>query len=165
MVHRRASHIFFLLALLAAVQGGLQGAAKLRTTQPLLRLRGGLGDLTNFELDELFTRATRTRPEFCDEAGRTRTILPTWSGSSVWLWGQFPGTVLEAAWKKVLFIMMVSVAIIIYARLSALPSSWPFWAAPDASQPFIQKLKLCHAMWSYLLTISTFVTTFMIGHA
>ena len=78
---------------------------------------------------------------------------------------QWRGTVLEATWKRMALAMTVSLAIIGYTRTTMPPGSFSMWQAPDPQLPVIQRLKLVHQMWTYLLTITTFVTTFMIGHA
>lgn len=81
----------------------------------------------------------------------------------MWLWQQWRGTVLEALWQRMVAVMLAGLSIIGYTRL--IGADWPAWAAPSTDHPFQIKLKLMQSMWSYLLTITTFVTTFMLGHA
>ena len=156
------------------------------------RLRGGgsfdlkspRDDLNVEQLDELFERATALKPQFEDDhpsadegehpadertvhsrKGR-RSVLPPWSGRSAWLWQQWRGTVLEATWKRMALAMGFSTSIIVFVRYTtAVDMRWPLYAAPAADHPIVKTLKLMHHMWGYLLTITTFVTTFMIGHA
>lgn len=145
-------------------------AVRPETARPSLRLRGGedtSSSLSEAELDELFVRATRLRPELSrGDPTEHRTILPQWDGRPEWLWRQWRGTILEATWSRMLTVMLGAAGLLLTAWGTAEPSTrWPIWAAPDESHPLVRWLKLVHQMWSIMLTITTFVTTFMIGHA
>jgi len=61
--------------------------------------------------------------------------------------------------------MMLSCTIIVVTRRVTAAHSLHWWATPEPTHALVQALVLVQHMWSYLLTISTFVTTFMIGHA
>ena len=168
----RRTPLLMLLSLACTSARGLpQRHRDPSTLKPLQRLRGGAGALSAAELDELFSRATRLRPELCDDTGGARlqggvrSVVPAWSGRSTWLWRQWRGTVLEATWKRMVVMMLISCSVIGATRSTATGSAWPVWAAPPADHPVVARLKLVHHMWSYLLTITTFVTTFMLGHA
>ena len=92
------------------------------TDQPVLaafRVRGGAAhgaqpSLSEAELEELFQRATRLRPELSETTGKERVILPTWFGGSMWLWQQWRGTVLEALWQRMVAVMLAGLSIIGY---------------------------------------------------
>ena len=167
----RSATRLLLLALSCLAQGGT--ASDVRSIprpvdrRPELRLRGGVEPLSEAELNELVDRATRLSPGPCHRAPHDpRTVLPVWNGRSLWLWGQWRGTIFEATWTRIVAAMLASAGVIAWTWLTASEGMrWPIWSTPAEDHPIVKRLLLMHHLWSFLLTITTFVTTFMIGHA
>lgn len=60
--------------------------------------------------------------------------------------------------------MLFSFIFIVFVRLSTDPT-WGFGLLPDKSHPFIQRLDIIRKLWSYQMTLTTFILTFFVNQA
>lgn len=91
-------------------------------------------------------------------------VIPQYAGNRGWAWHQWRGTIIERLWKSVLWNMLVPALLIASARI--IDPSVSLWAVPEEGKHFIAAplLAVTHG-WNYLLTLTTFVTTFFVGHS
>ena len=97
-------------------------------------------------------------------------VIRTYKMSRRDLYFRFFGTVLQRTWKEVLGSMLVSTAIVVWFRIVAGGQDFlqvaDFFSPPQAgSLPYFEQLAALDKMWHYLMTITTFTTTFFLNQA
>jgi predicted membrane chloride channel (bestrophin family) len=113
-----------------------------------------LETLGDDNLDELIDRITRV--------GNASKFLAGFHPQPSWLWRQWHGTVLQQTWKPAIGMMLIAVAVVAYMEDSR---TWPLMAVPDGAHMSVRRLKGLSEMWSYLLTMATFVNSFFLSQA
>lgn len=91
-------------------------------------------------------------------------IIRPYKPNRRWLWGRWRGTVFEHNYRTVLGNMLMSLIFIVVTRLVTEPS-WKFGLVPDKSHPFIQRLDIIRKIWSYQMSLTTFILTFYVQKA
>lgn len=89
-----------------------------------------------------------------------RKFVPTRS----WLWRRWFGTVLEHAWKTVIMNITVSLIFSALIRKRAHPT-WESGTVPDPKNEIIARLVGLKMVWTYLMSITTFILTFFLSQA
>ena len=107
----------------------------------------------NLEIDKVIDRSTRTHG--------WAPVIPQYSGTRSWAWHQWTGTIFERLWKSMAWNMLMPAALIAVVKL--LDPSYRWWHVPDEAHPLIRPLMAVTHGWNYLLTLTTFVTTFFVG--
>ena len=105
-----------------------------------------------------------------DRALATETgevIIPQFRRKGAWLWRQWRGTVLEFTWGPASLNMLVGLTLTFFIRrIGTLQGHiWPLGAVPSDKVPIVARLMSVHVMWSYQLTLTTFILTFFISQA
>jgi len=100
------------------------------------------------ELDEVIDRATRV--------GATMPVIPQFTGSATLAWRVWRGTIVEQVWPSAVLSMLVPAMLVAAARSLNVP---------DVASPMIMHLSAVSTGWNYMLTLTTFVTTFFVGHS
>jgi len=91
-------------------------------------------------------------------------IIRQYKPNRVWLWRRWTGTVLQHSYRTTLLNMLYSLAFIALTRRLTDPS-WHIGLAPDHSHPFIQRLDIIRKLWSYQMSLTTFILTFFVNQA
>ena len=78
------------------------------------------------------------------------------------LWQQWEGTILERLWKNAVYNMLVPTILLLAARRA--DPTWSWWKLPK-DHVLADTLLAISSGWNYLLTLTTFVTTFFVGHS
>lgn len=107
------------------------------------------------EIDEVIDRASRTHG--------WSPIIPQYSGRKSWAWTQWEGTIVERLVRTLLLSTLVP-ALLVFGMHLIDPKA-PWLGIPDEKHPFIAPLLAVSNGWNYLLTLTTFVTTFFVGHS
>lgn len=92
-----------------------------------------------------------------------RPVIPQYAGSRSWAWQQWRGTILERLWPTCLLNMLVPALLILSVKLIDPDTS--VWQVPDEGHFVLAFLSTVTHGWNYLLTLTTFVTTFFVGHS
>ena len=94
-------------------------------------------------------------------------IIPQFRRKGAWLWRQWRGTVLEFTWVPASLNMLVGLTLTFFIRrVGTLQGHiWPLGAVPSDKVPIVARLMSVHVMWSYQLTLTTFILTFFISQA
>jgi len=108
------------------------------------------------EIDRVIDRVVRTHG--------WSPVIPQYARDRSWAWHQWRGTIIERLWKSVLWNMLVPTLLIVGAKL--IDPTTSVWIMPEESKHRIAAplLAVTHG-WNYLLTLTTFVTTFFVGHS
>ena len=91
-------------------------------------------------------------------------IIRQYKPNRAWLWSRWTGTVFLHNYKTVLGNMLVSLAFIFYAR-RVTGSAWSLGMPPDKTHPFIQRLNIIRQLWTYMMSLTTFILTFFLNQA
>ena len=91
-------------------------------------------------------------------------IIPQYQGGSRWARTQWKGTVVEHLWKDIAM-WACGAPLLLFVLVRLLIPSAKWWPSPDADHPFFAMLLSVSAGWGHLLTLTTFTTTFFLGHA
>eukprot|EP00966_Prymnesium_polylepis_P238302 5511629-Prymnesium_polylepis.1 len=145
---------------LRAPKSSLRTKTPGRLARPAHALRAAVGD-------DARDAAARVLDELTS-AGPADEVLGPFCLDSKVMWRQWRGTVLEATWRPALLNMVLSLAIIAAVRwwLSCeAVVGWAFFMTPDEGNPLIARLKPVEAMFSYQMTLLTFVLAFLTGQA
>eukprot|EP00978_Attheya_sp_CCMP212_P002355 scaffold4850_cov50-Attheya_sp.AAC.6 len=97
-----------------------------------------------------------------DEANRP--IICEYDPDGTWLWMKWKGTVLSMTVVPVCLAMALGATVDYVAHFSS-TETWPFWAIPPPDDPFIQQLQGIKSLWSYQVTLCTFILTFFTQEA
>lgn len=110
-------------------------------------------------LDELLDRATRM--------GNAPPFITQFSPRTIWLWRQWRGTVLEHTWKACILYMLLSVALCSFMELARChgQTTWQLFEVPDSKDRWVARMAGLTTLWSYLLTMATFVNTFLLSQS
>lgn len=81
-----------------------------------------------------------------------------------WIWRRWKGTVLRAVLPNVAFNLCVTLFMVVALR-KATGASWMVGLKPDTSHPLIARLAIFDKAWKYLVTLTTFTTTFFVSEA
>lgn len=81
-----------------------------------------------------------------------------------WLWRRWYGTVLQHAWKVALANILVSLIFSALVRKYSHPT-WEFGMVPDPNNKIISRLLGLKVVWTYLMSITTFILTFYLSQA
>jgi len=111
-----------------------------------------VGDL--HELDEVIDRATKTHG--------WPAVIPQYSGASTWAWRQWSGTIIERLWRSALLSALVPLALMIGVHWRDPSVRW--FGTPEETHHLIAPLLAVSVGFNHLLTLSTFVVTFFVGH-
>ena len=104
------------------------------------------------EIDSVINRVTRTHG--------WSPVIPQYKKSTAWQ--QWEGTIFERLWRSTLYQMVLPTALLIIARRS--DPTWGWWKLPTDHR-FSEALLAITNGFNYLLTLTTFVTTFFVGHS
>ena len=107
------------------------------------------------EIDSVIDRVTRTYG--------WSSVIPQYSGSRAWAWHQWKGTIIERLWRTAGLSMIVPLALVVV--ISFLDPSILWFGTPDETHKVIAPLLSVANGWNHLLTLTTFVVTFFVGHA
>jgi len=91
-------------------------------------------------------------------------IISTFKSPRLWLWGRWEGTILQHNCKTVALTMTVSLIFILITRRITDPT-WSIGFAPDKSHPYIARLEIIRRLWSYQMSLTTFILTFFLNQA
>ena len=92
------------------------------------------------------------------------SIIRQWEPTRAWLWRQWQGTVLQHSYKAVLGNMLLSLLVIVFTKRLTDPT-WNFGLRPDHSHSFVQLLDIIRKLWSYQMSLTTFILTFFVNNA
>jgi len=107
------------------------------------------------EIDEVIDRVTRTFG--------WSPVIPQYSGGRHWAWHQWSGTIFERLWRHAALAVGMPAALIL--GISWFDPSVRWLGTPDGGSPLIAPLLAVASGWSHLLTLTTFVVTFFVGHS
>ena len=107
------------------------------------------------EIDDVIDRCTRT--------DGWNPIIPQYSGRRAWAWTQWHGTIVERLVRP--FGLAVLVPVLLMIGVHLFDPTVPWFHTPDEAHKLIKPLLAVSNGWSYLLTLTTFVTTFFVGHS
>ena len=120
-------------------------------------------DVTDEQLDRVVDRALRT--------GDVPRLIKAYKPDARWLWGRWRHTVLEQTWTPALVAMSVALAVHFTVKggaawLRVFASTGEIDLGPgDAEHKIVKQLKTLDTMWTYLLTMTTFVNSFFLSQA
>jgi len=126
--------------------------------------------VTMQQIDEAINQVSGTKALYGGDI-----ILP-YKPERLWLWRQYSGTVLKISLNSTSLNMLVCVLVIVYAEYSTgCPScsnvqNWltegsAVTIVPDKTIPFVQRLSVIKLIWSYQLSLTTFVLTFFLNQS
>ena len=93
-----------------------------------------------------------------------RPIIREYEPDALWLWSQYQGTVLKLVIVPVLIAGTAS-GLLDVAVHNLSGSSWSVLSIPPADDQIIQQLQGINKLWSYMLTLCTFLLTFFTAEA
>ena len=120
-------------------------------------------DVTDEQLDRVVDRALRT--------GDVPRLIKAYKPDARWLWGRWRHTVLEQTWTPALVAMSVALAVHFTVKggaawLRVFASTGEIDLGPgDPEHNVVKQLKTLDTMWTYLLTMTTFVNSFFLSQA
>ncbi|CAJ1966016.1 unnamed protein product [Cylindrotheca closterium] len=97
-----------------------------------------------------------------DEANRP--VICEYEPEGTYLWSKWKGTVLQLIYPAVIFNTFVGILVAYSAREFA-DSTWPLFAIPPQDDYLIQQLHGFNLIWSYQVTLTTFILTFFTSEA
>lgn len=106
------------------------------------------------EIDLVIERATRTYG--------WSPVIPQYAKSSQWAWQQWEYTIVQRLWKNCMISAILPTCLLLIARYMDPAVSW--WSL-DKTHRFAAPLLAIEKGWNYLLTLTTFVTTFFVSHS
>jgi Cyclic nucleotide-binding domain len=89
-------------------------------------------------------------------------IMRQYQPGRLWLWSQWNGTILEQNLLPTVVAMLVSGAVIASIEVFGEPT-WEMGQLPDPEHYIIQHLALVNGVWSYTMTLTTFILTFYVN--
>jgi hypothetical protein len=90
-------------------------------------------------------------------------IIPQYQGATRWARSAWKGTILEHLWIPAAWSFLIPLLMIVAAKVLVPSAAW--LPSPQPEHPlFATLLALSHG-WVHLLTLTTFTTTFFLGHA
>ena len=120
-------------------------------------------DVTDEQLDRVVDRALRT--------GDVPRLIKAYKPDARWLWGRWRHTVLEQTWTPALVAMSVALAVHFTVKggaawLRVFAATGEIDLGPgDPEHTVVKQLKTLDTMWTYLLTMTTFVNSFFLSQA
>lgn len=81
-----------------------------------------------------------------------------------WLWSRWKGTILLCSTLPTCLNMLFSLVFILVTRQLTDPTL-KFCMAPDKSHALIARLDIVQRMWSYQMSLTTFILTFFVNHS
>ncbi|KAL3939592.1 MAG: hypothetical protein SGBAC_005705 [Bacillariaceae sp.] len=81
-----------------------------------------------------------------------------------WLWSSWKGTIPQQAWKTTVVNIFVSLGFSALIRNYSHPT-WDIGMLPDSQNRSISRLVGLNIVWTYLMTITTFILTFFLSQA
>lgn len=115
-----------------------------------------LEEIDDEGLDELVDSVTRYE-------GGPR-IIARFHPQPTWLWRQWTGTVLMQTWLPACCMMVISALFVLCIELAG-TRTWAYLEQPDPNSSAIRQLKGLSELWSYLLTMATFVNSFFLSQS
>lgn len=91
-------------------------------------------------------------------------IIRTFKSPRIWLWKRWNGTVLQHSYRTVCLMMAISLVFIFITRRITDPT-WHLGLSPDKAHPFIARLEIIRKLWSYQMSLTTFILTFFVNQA
>ena len=150
----------------------------------LLRLRGGVleggaAHAAHFQLHGAGTKPDEEK-EFAlavdDAIQRVMSkmapepIIRQFRPNALAIWTTWAGTIFELIWRRALMVMLFAAAFQAACGtgiwlIHKAPSFEAWVQAPEPSLPVVKMLSSVNAVWSHLLTLTTFVLTFFLNQA
>eukprot|EP00980_Cylindrotheca_fusiformis_P005939 scaffold1259_cov102-Cylindrotheca_fusiformis.AAC.3 len=92
-------------------------------------------------------------------------VIQRFKPSRRWLWTRWTGTILQQSWKTAVINMIITMAVVLVAKIWAKPQ-WQLGMLPDSTNNIvIAKLLGLIAAWKYVQTITTFTLSFFLTQA
>jgi len=84
-----------------------------------------------------------------------------------WLWRRWTGTVLQHSYKTCLLNVLLTTIIVILVgiRTGSLQVGGTVGFLPDPSDPIMQRFQMVKKIWSYQMSLTTFILTFFVNQA
>ena len=101
-----------------------------------------------------------------DRATRTDgwgPVIPQYAAARSWAYATWRGTIIEHLWRPAAFGMQMPALLMVIMHFADPTFKW--FAVPDPEHPLIKPLVGIQKAHDYLLTLTTFVTTFFVGHS
>ncbi|GAX26970.1 hypothetical protein FisN_9Lh274 [Fistulifera solaris] len=93
-------------------------------------------------------------------------IIRQYVPSRYWLWTRWAGTILQYNIKTTLFNMLFSFGFILLARrITNDQPPFHMGLSPNKTHPFIERLTIVHKLWSYQMSLTTFILTFFLNQS
>lgn len=97
-----------------------------------------------------------------DEANRP--VICEYEPDSMYLWTKWKGTVGQLIYPYVIFNVLVGMVVAFTVRECS-DATWSFFAVPPQDDSIIQELHGFNRIWSYQVTLTTFILTFFTSEA
>mmetsp|Transcript_3565 Transcript_3565/g.8125 ORF Transcript_3565/g.8125 Transcript_3565/m.8125 type:complete len:469 (+) Transcript_3565:80-1486(+) len=97
-----------------------------------------------------------------DEANRP--VICEYEPDAGYLWSKWKGTVLQLIYPSVIVNVIVGI-LVTYSVREFADSTWPLFAIPPQDDSLIQQLHGFNLIWSYQVTLTTFILTFFTSEA
>lgn len=94
-----------------------------------------------------------------------RPVICEYQADPFWLWTKWRGTVLQQNVIAVLATMALGIGIDVAIHALFSGASWPLGAAPPDNEVLFRQIKGLNTLWSYHLTLCTFILTFFTQQA
>ena len=94
-----------------------------------------------------------------------RPVICEYEPDALWLWSKWRGTVLSIVFLPVVWNIAVSIGVDVLVHSVSPEPHWPFLAKPPVDNPIIMQLSGVNTLWSYQVTLCTFVLTFFTAEA
>ena len=108
------------------------------------------------EIDAVIDRVTRTYG--------WASVIPQYSGARAWAWHQWSGTIIERLWPTAAVAVIVPLLLNLGVHYFDPTVKWGL-GTPDEKHVLIAPLLAVAQGWNHLLTLTTFVVTFFVGHS
>lgn len=109
------------------------------------------------QLDQLTEWATS------DEANRP--IICEYEPDALWLWTKWRGTALSLTYVPVLLCMAMCAGVDWAVHSFSSYPDWPLLSIPPADDPIVQQLQGINNLWTYQVTLCTFILAFFTSEA
>ena len=88
-----------------------------------------------------------------------RPVICEYEPSGLWLWFKWQGTVLQLIYRTFLLAVGTGILLDVWVRRVS-EASWSILSVPPATDPLIRSLSGLEKLWTYQLTLCTFILTF-----
>ncbi|CAJ1948501.1 unnamed protein product [Cylindrotheca closterium] len=111
------------------------------------------------EVDHVIDKVSGVKKRYVD-GHIVRQFVPM----RAWLWSRWKGTIPQVVWKTVLVNVLVSLGVSKVIHNYSHPN-WAIGMLPDSQNHIISRLIGLRVVWTYLMTITTFILTFFLSQA